>query len=120
MRLNLEALANTGIQLKRLFATGGGARSAAWLQLKADIYQCEVIPAEDEASCLGASLCAAVGSSGFNSWAEAVAATRHRGTAFTPYPRNVDLYSESFQRYCELRDRLYGDAGRSLKGVSAP
>ena len=37
MRLNLETVKNFGITIKHAVATGGGANSLAWLQLKSDI-----------------------------------------------------------------------------------
>ena len=37
MRLNYEALAGSGIHFEKLHATGGGARSKRWMQMKADV-----------------------------------------------------------------------------------
>jgi len=37
MRLNYEALGGSGIHFTRLHATGGGARSRLWMQMKADV-----------------------------------------------------------------------------------
>ena len=37
MRLNYEALGGSGIRFKKLNATGGGAKSKVWLQMKADV-----------------------------------------------------------------------------------
>ena len=37
MLLNLERIAHDGIHIKKLYATGGGASSDVWLQIKADI-----------------------------------------------------------------------------------
>ncbi len=37
MRLNYESLAGSGIHFTRLSATGGGARSKLWMQMKADV-----------------------------------------------------------------------------------
>ena len=37
MRLNYEALAGSGIHFEKLNATGGGARSKVWMQMKADV-----------------------------------------------------------------------------------
>ena len=37
MRLNYEALDGSGIRFKKLNATGGGAKSKVWLQMKADV-----------------------------------------------------------------------------------
>lgn len=37
MKVNLEELQKAGIRIRQLHATGGGAKSARWLQIKADI-----------------------------------------------------------------------------------
>lgn len=38
MAYNLEKLAQQGISVSQLMATGGGASSAVWLGIKADIF----------------------------------------------------------------------------------
>ena len=45
-RIAREA-AQTGEEL-RLYACGGGAKSAVWLQIKADIWNREILPVETE------------------------------------------------------------------------
>lgn len=42
MKKNLELLDQFGIRPKTLVAAGGGAKSPAWLQMKADIFDCEI------------------------------------------------------------------------------
>ena len=37
MYLNYQALAGSGIRFEKLNATGGGAHSAVWMQMKADV-----------------------------------------------------------------------------------
>ena len=37
MRLNAETVKNYGVEIEKLVATGGGANSSKWLQIKADI-----------------------------------------------------------------------------------
>jgi len=44
MLYNLEALSLYGVRPERLFATGGGAGSLAWLRIKADILEKTLIP----------------------------------------------------------------------------
>lgn len=62
LRTNLELLRHAGIGLDVLHAVGGGARSKAWLQMKADICQVRLrVPQITEAACLGAAILAAVG-----------------------------------------------------------
>lgn len=48
MRYILEKLAESGIIPDTLYACGGGARSSVWLQIKADILGCRIIPLKTE------------------------------------------------------------------------
>jgi xylulokinase len=60
LRRNLELLREAGIRLDILHAVGGGARSAVWLQMKADICQVRPrVPQITEAA-LGDAILAAV------------------------------------------------------------
>lgn len=61
LRINIDLLRDTGVDISELRAVGGGARSDIWLQMKADI--CEVpiqVPKVTEAACLGAAILASV------------------------------------------------------------
>ena len=48
MAYNLEKLEGFGVAPKRLYACGGGARSKVWLQIKADIWNREILPVKTE------------------------------------------------------------------------
>lgn len=55
-----EALLNRPI--KQVIAVGGGTQNASWLQVKADVYGHDVVvPAQQEATLLGAALIAGIG-----------------------------------------------------------
>lgn len=59
MKLNLSLLAESGMKIDKLIATGGGARNLKWLQLKADVLNMPVIKKDiEEAGCLGAAMLA--------------------------------------------------------------
>ena len=42
MRLNLDVVKEYGIDISRVVATGGGANSERWMQIKADVVRVEV------------------------------------------------------------------------------
>ena len=48
MRYNQEKLQQAGVTIHRMLACGGGARSRVWLQIKADILGCDIIPVKAE------------------------------------------------------------------------
>jgi xylulokinase len=59
MRYNIESMENAGIRIERIRATGGGAKSEKWLQLKADVFGKTVeLLDTSEAASLGAALLA--------------------------------------------------------------
>ncbi len=62
LRLNVDLLKAGGVDIQQLRAIGGGARSALWVQLKADVTGIAVaVPRVTEAACWGAALLAGHG-----------------------------------------------------------
>jgi xylulokinase len=60
MNYGLRRLADLGVRAREIRLTGGGARSAAWRQIMADIFGVPVVAmVEDEGAALGAALQAA-------------------------------------------------------------
>ena len=57
LRLGYDALCEGGLRGERLVLTGGGANSASWRQLIADLFQLPVdVPAQTEGAAFGAAL----------------------------------------------------------------
>jgi len=60
MNYGLRRLATLGVKAKEIRLTGGGARSATWRQIAADVFGVPVVAmAEDESAALGGALQAA-------------------------------------------------------------
>ena len=60
MNYGLRRLAELGVRAKEIRVTGGGAKSAVWRQLMADVFGVPVVAmAEDEGAALGGALQAA-------------------------------------------------------------
>ncbi len=71
-----EAERIAGHNIATLVVVGGGTRNRFWLQVKSDILGCSLLlPPIDEASLLGAALCAGAGAGVFRSIEEAASAT---------------------------------------------
>ena len=98
---NLEHIHKNGIRLQNIIATGGGAKSAIWCQMYADITGLPVmIPAEKEAACLGAAMIAAVADGKYTDFA---AASRELVAFSKTYqPQSGEHYSRKYQRFCKL------------------
>ena len=108
LRLNLESMRRTGLEVSTLRATGGGAKSERWMQLKADITGVPVeIMQVREAGCLGAAFLAGLGT-GVYSTAEDISSISRVKYVFDPNPQASAQYDDAYQKYCELRSRVEG------------
>lgn len=107
VRRNLDVLAGMGIEVSEIRSLGGGAKSALWSQIKADVTGRPVIVLEnDEAACLGAAIVAGVGVGVFDSLESAVAKMVRIKKRYLPYPAAVETYNRSYQKYVELYEAL--------------
>lgn len=113
MQWNLDLQASIGTDIGRIHAVGGGSRSETWLQLKADIFNRDVIAIPGEASCAGAAMGAGVGIGAFPSYEEAAAAFVREGKIYSPRPQQVARYREKGARHREMAGRLYGFVAKS-------
>lgn len=103
LRKNCDYIAKNGVVPTAIIATGGGAKSAIWCQMQADITGLPVlIPAEKEAACLGASMIAAVSSKRFDNYADAVKACVSTDRCYMPHPTNAT--QRKYHRFCALYD----------------
>jgi xylulokinase len=115
MKCNLERLAANGIPIREVRAVGGGAKSDAWLALKASCFGVPVVrPRVQEAVSLGSALLAGAAAGVFSGVAEAVKAMVAMGDTFEPDPRLHAVYEEKYGKYRELYGRL-ADFNRSLE-----
>jgi sugar (pentulose or hexulose) kinase len=90
-------------ELKRLHVNGGGAESALWLQMIADILRIPVVKPEGrECGALGAAILAGVGAGRFKSISEGVATMVRSGREYTP---GRD-YEKEFRRHMALKKAL--------------
>ncbi len=109
LRLNLDLLKDGGVAIDELRAIGGGARSALWLQLKADICGIPVVkPRTTEAASWGAALLAGAGAGHFASAAAAAEELVHLERRFEPHSGRQARYEERYALYRELYPALKG------------
>jgi len=100
---SLENLKAIGIETTEFIATGGGAKSDHWLQIKADILG---VPfkrlKQTECSLVGAAIIAGLGINTWNSPQQAAAQFTHPEARFEPNPTAHALYREKHHRFKEL------------------
>jgi len=97
MKLNLNLLAESGMKINKLIATGGGARNTKWMQLKADVLNMPIIKKNiDEAGCLGAAMLAFSADTGMN--------FKHDSDEkiIMPNPEKAKIYEHKFKMYKKM------------------
>lgn len=102
MRLNVDILEQAGLHIREFRAIGGGAKSAALTQLKADVLNRPITTlAVTEAGCLGVALLACAADTGatphelVDTWVETTSVVE-------PDPNRAAIYNERFDAYQKL------------------
>ncbi len=103
---SLELVRGMGVAVERVRVSGGGARSAFWRQMMADVFGAEVVTVNTvHGAAFGAALLAGVGAGMFAGVAEAAGALVRETGSTAPGP-NASIYPESYQRYRALYPAL--------------
>ena len=103
LRDSLEITVGLGIKPNQIRATGGGARSAFWRQLLADVMSCPIVRTEaDEGPAYGAALLAGVASGVYTDVAEATAQISLRPDICEPNPSAARRYQDYYAAYRDL------------------
>lgn len=103
MRYNQEKLTENGVVFHRLLACGGGARSRMWLQIKADILECDIIPVlTEETGAMGSAILGFAAVTGENPLAIAGRFLRC-GDPICPNPEYKAIYDSRYALYKKLR-----------------
>jgi xylulokinase len=103
VRRNLEALAQLGIHVTEIRALGGGARSAVWNQITADITDRPLVTMQcPEAASLGAALLAGKAVGMYRDVAEACSRMVQVAQRFAPNPASRDTYDRGYAQYVQL------------------
>lgn len=101
LRKNCDAIRAAGTTPTRIIATGGGAKSAVWCQMQADITGLPVtVPAQTEAACLGAAMAAAVAAGRFADHAQAAACCVSVRETYLPHPSAA--LDHAYRRFTQL------------------
>ncbi|MFI5252529.1 MAG: xylulokinase [Bacteroidota bacterium] len=107
MRDSLEIIKKLGIQIGQIRLTGGGAKSAFWRQLQANIYGSEVaIVGTTEGSAYGAALLGGTASGVFGSIEEAVNQTVSITERIQPDVSLIRQYDDYYGIYSKIFPNL--------------
>lgn len=103
MRYNQERLAENGVTFQRLLACGGGTRSKVWLQIKADILGCNIVPAQaEETGAMGSAILGFAAVLGVSPLEIAPRFWKYGGT-IRPNNAHAEIYSRRYALYKQLR-----------------
>jgi len=103
MRYNMEKLSEGNVRINRLLACGGGARSPIWLQIKADILGCEIIPVKiEETGAMGSAILGFAAVTGEKPTEIASRFLRYAESVY-PNPAHAEIYNRRYELYKQLR-----------------
>ena len=103
MRLNYEALADSGIRFTGIRATGGGAKSKVWMQMKADILNMPVTALKTvDAGTVGCAMLTGVATGVFSDLKEAASVMVREAETYFPRPEMHDRYMKVYKRYKDV------------------
>ena len=100
MMLNMEHLAKAGIHPKKLRATGGGASSKVWMQMKADMLNMPITSlGSAEAGAAGCAMMAGIAAGVFESLEEAARALVIEKAVYYPRKDQHEAYMKYYKKY---------------------
>ncbi|HUX51030.1 MAG TPA: FGGY-family carbohydrate kinase [Spirochaetia bacterium] len=107
LKINLRELAASGVSIKSLVASGGGARSTEWLRIKSSVLNMPVRTLRTrEAASLGAAILAGFGIGLFPSIEDGINRLVHVDRVYEPDPETVEAYEARFRSYEQIYPTL--------------
>jgi xylulokinase len=107
VRRNIEVIEGIGVPVNEIRSLGGGARSAFWKQIEADVTGRTVLTTNnEEAATLGAAILAGKAVGLYSSVPEAVEQMVQIKARFEPKQENIPLYDNTFRTYIDLYTAL--------------
>ncbi len=100
MRLNYEALNGSGIHFEKLNATGGGARSKLWMQMKADVLDLPITALKTvDAGTVGSAMLTGIAAGLFRDLGDAAAHMVQEMETYYPREELHEMYMRIYERY---------------------
>ncbi|MBO6113202.1 MAG: carbohydrate kinase [Lachnospiraceae bacterium] len=109
MYLNYRNVTEAGARIKLIHATGGGARSKVFMQMKADMLGLPVTALKTvDAGTVGSAMLTGVAIGVFKDLKEGALKMIEKTTTYEPRPIYHEKYSEVFKRYERVYDAVRG------------
>ena len=107
MVLNMNWLKDSGIHFKTLAATGGGAHSEVWMQMKSDILNMPITALETvDAGTVGSAMLTGIAVGAFSNLNEASSIMVHPVKTYYPREDMHIKYMNHYERYAKLYDSV--------------
>ncbi|OPZ11004.1 MAG: Xylulose kinase [candidate division BRC1 bacterium ADurb.BinA364] len=114
MRDGLELMKALGTPIRQIRLTGGGAKSALWRQIQADIYGQPVATINvDEGPAFGAAIIAGVGVGVYKDFASVCSSLIQVTRTIDPIPENVARLNDNYALFRELYPALKGSMAKA-------
>ena len=105
MYLNYKALFGSGIRFSKLNATGGGAHSALWMQMKADVLNLPITALKTvDAGTVGSAMLTGIAIGIFRDLADAAGKMVEETVTYSPDNARHEAYMKVFEKY----EKVYG------------
>jgi xylulokinase len=99
-RLNFRILEESGLRIKRIMMTGGGAASTVWPAIVADVLGIPVeVPRLKDPECLGAAVLAGMGAGVYRSPGDIQHIRRENGVVCEPDRKRMGIYKRIYQEF---------------------
>jgi len=109
MYLNFMALQNSGIRFTKLHATGGGAHSAEWMQMKADVLNLPIIALKTvDAGTVGSAMLTGVAIGLFKDLETAASCMVEETATYEPRQHMHEKYMLLYEKYKDVYQAVRG------------
>lgn len=103
MYLNMQALKNSEIHFQKIHATGGGAHSAVWMQMKADMLNLPITALKTvDAGTVGSAMLTGVAIGLFADLADAAGHMVEETVTYVSRKEMHEKYQKIFERYRQV------------------
>ena len=103
MYLNYVKLQETGVNFKKMHATGGGARSAVWMQMKADVLNIPMVALKTkDAGTVGCAMMTGIAIGHFTDLEDAASHMVEEAEVYQPRAVQHEKYMNMFERYKKI------------------
>ncbi|MGI6153024.1 MAG: FGGY-family carbohydrate kinase [Christensenellaceae bacterium] len=107
IRGRIEEIRAAGLPADTVKTIGGGAKSAAFMQIRADVFGVPVTtPRLPEAGVFGCALLAGRAAGMYGDLKEVAGALVQTGRVFEPNMKNYSYYNEQYQKYLQAKEAL--------------